>query len=98
MRFINLCGLTIVTLVLNGCANWSSINRTTRIPSPVDLEIDMSKDGQARKLIMGMGSGKAIHLDAQQRVVMINGLQEYCAEPSPDALATFASSLAPQPT
>ncbi len=39
------------------------------------------------------GVGKAIHLDAQQRLVVFNGLQKYCAEPSPDALAAYASSL-----
>lgn len=39
------------------------------------------------------GSGKAIHLDAQQRLVIVNRFQQYCAEPSPDALAAYASSL-----
>jgi len=37
--------------------------------------------------------GKAIHLDIQQRTVMVNRLGQYCAEPSPDALAAFAASL-----
>ena len=35
---------------------------------------------------------KAVHLDAQQRLVMF-GPNGYCAEPSPDALAAYASSL-----
>jgi hypothetical protein len=35
---------------------------------------------------------KAIHLDAQQRLVLIAGKQ-FCAEPSPDALASYASAL-----
>lgn len=34
----------------------------------------------------------AIHLDAQQRLVIRAG-ERYCAEPSPDALAAYASSL-----
>lgn len=34
----------------------------------------------------------AIHLDAQQRLVIAKGLQ-FCAEPSPDALAAYAASL-----
>jgi hypothetical protein len=38
------------------------------------------------------GQSKAIHLDAQQRLVLVAG-QKFCAEPSPDALAAYASSL-----
>ena len=41
----------------------------------------------------GIGSGKAIHLDAQQRVVVVNKKDQFCAEPSPDALAAYAASL-----
>lgn len=37
--------------------------------------------------------GKAIHLDAQQRLVLINNLGKICAEPSPDAMAAYAASL-----
>ncbi len=37
--------------------------------------------------------GLAIHLDAKQRLVYVNSIQKVCAEPSPDALAAFASSL-----
>ncbi|NTU42208.1 MAG: hypothetical protein HGA78_03985 [Nitrospirales bacterium] len=37
--------------------------------------------------------GVAIHLDAQQRLVLVNALGKYCAEPSPDALAAYAASL-----
>ena len=37
--------------------------------------------------------GLAIHLDAKQRLVYVNRRQQICAEPSPDALAAFASSL-----
>jgi hypothetical protein len=35
---------------------------------------------------------KAIHLDAQQRLVLMTG-KKFCAEPSPDALASYASAL-----
>jgi len=38
------------------------------------------------------GRNVAIHLDAQQRLVLVTGL-EYCAEASPDALAAYASTL-----
>ena len=34
----------------------------------------------------------AIHLDAQQRLVLVTG-REYCAEPSPDALSAYAAAL-----
>lgn len=34
----------------------------------------------------------AVHLDAQQRLVVYSA-QKYCAEPSPDALAAYAQSL-----
>lgn len=37
--------------------------------------------------------GIAIHLDAQQRLVVYKALGQYCAEPSPDALAAYASAL-----
>jgi hypothetical protein len=37
--------------------------------------------------------GVAIHLDAQQRLVLVNAMGEFCAEPSPDALAAYASAL-----
>ncbi len=38
------------------------------------------------------GKGKAIHLDIQQRLLVVNALGNYCAEPSPDALAAFAAA------
>ncbi len=36
--------------------------------------------------------GKAIHLDIQQRLLVMNAKGNYCAEPSPDALAAFAAA------
>ena len=38
------------------------------------------------------GRGVAIHLDAQQRLVLYSA-ERYCAEPSPDALQAYASAL-----
>jgi hypothetical protein len=38
------------------------------------------------------GQGKAIHLDIQQRLLIVNAVGTYCAEPSPDALAAFAAA------
>lgn len=39
------------------------------------------------------GGGKAIHLDAQQRLMIANQDGTYCSEPSPDAIAAYASAL-----
>lgn len=39
------------------------------------------------------GTGRAVHLDAQQRLMVVNNIGQYCAEPSPDALAAYAASL-----
>lgn len=61
-----------------GCANMQTLSRTTELPEAAPER---------------PGTGKAIHLDAQQRLVLINGFQQFCAEPSPDALAAYASSL-----
>ncbi|KCZ56729.1 hypothetical protein HY30_06320 [Hyphomonas chukchiensis] len=36
---------------------------------------------------------KAVHLDIQQRVLIMNELGRYCAEPSPDGLAAYAAAL-----
>jgi hypothetical protein len=38
-------------------------------------------------------SGKAVHLDVQQRLLIVNEFGTYCAEPSPDALAAFANAF-----
>ncbi len=38
-------------------------------------------------------TGKAVHLDIQQRLLIVNHLGKYCAEPSPDALAAFAAEV-----
>lgn len=39
------------------------------------------------------GDAKAVHLDVQQRLFIMNKLNRYCAEPSPDAMAAYAASL-----
>lgn len=41
----------------------------------------------------GATSGKAVHLDIQQRLLLVNELGQYCSEPSPDALAAYAASI-----
>ena len=41
----------------------------------------------------GQSEGLAIHLDAEQRVVLAKDFGIVCAEPSPDAISSFASSF-----
>lgn len=70
--------LLITFLVtLTACADLQTIERRTTLPLSTDSEPH---------------DGVAIHLDAQQRLVMFH-LNKYCAEPSPDALAAYAASL-----
>lgn len=64
---------------LAACANINSIGRTTTLPQGTAPD--------------GSQEGLAVHLDAQQRVVLVNGFGDICSEPSPDALAAFAASL-----
>lgn len=45
-----------------------------------------------RSTPFGENGARAIHLDAQQRLVLTSK-DKFCAEPSPDALAAYASSL-----
>jgi len=66
---------------LAACANINSIGRSTALPQGT------ARDGTA------IEDGLAVHLDAQQRVVLVNGYGKICSEPSPDALAAFAASL-----
>jgi hypothetical protein len=71
---------TIIVGVLFGfvaCADMQTIGRRTTLPGQ-DSDIK---------------NGVAIHLDAQQRLVLVKANGQYCAEPSPDALAAYASSL-----
>jgi hypothetical protein len=58
-------------LLLGGCANLATIDRTHDLP-------------------VG-GSGRAIHLDAQQRLLIFKD-DQFCAEPAPDALNAYASA------
>jgi flagellar biosynthesis GTPase FlhF len=64
------------SLSITGCANLQTIHRSTPIPAQIGADTP----------------GKAIHLDAQQRLVLTTA-RGFCAEPSPDALAAYAASL-----
>ena len=78
-KFIYLmCLIVVISLV--SCADLETVGRQTVLPLSKNETIPTGKDGVA------------IHLDAQQRLVMFH-LNKYCAEPSPDALAAYASSL-----
>jgi len=73
--------------------------RTLRITSLVLMTVmatacaDLQTVGRKTPFTLAAdGPGLAIHLDAQQRLVIMAG-NKFCAEPSPDALAAYASSL-----
>ena len=49
--------------------------------------------GRTTKLDSGDNIGKAVHLDIQQRLLIVNEFGYYCSEPSPDALAAYAAAF-----
>lgn len=53
---------------------------------------DLHTVGRTTRVPIGKDGGLAVHLDAQQRLVIF-AANRYCAEPSPDALAAYASAL-----
>lgn len=57
--------------LLGGCANLSTISRTTPLP----------------------GAAVAVHLDSAQRLVYANNQGMLCAEPTPDALQSYANAF-----
>lgn len=76
-RLINGALAILGGAALAGCANLNTISRTTTLANGVS-------DPQTTQ---------AIHLDVQQRLVVVNSLNKYCAEPSPDAIAAYAAAL-----
>lgn len=76
----------LISLTLSGCsANWVSIDRETSIPA-------VARTSRDQTVTNAVGMGKAIHLDAKQRVVLTRYPNVACAEPSPDALSAIAVS------
>lgn len=73
--------IPICAMALAGCADINSISRRSNLPSSTTVD------------------GRALHLDAKQRVVLAKAgtrdgrVDMACAEPSPDALSAFASSV-----
>jgi len=53
---------------------------------------NMNTIGRTTSLDSTNDKGKAIHLDIQQRLLVVNAMKKYCAEPSPDAMAAFAAA------
>ena len=46
-----------------------------------------------RSTPLGEDGNKAVHLDAQQRLVVFKGVEKFCAEPSPDAITALSSKF-----
>ena len=84
MGFRNLIAILGVGLTLTACADLFTIHRVTEIPNRVNFKMDPDRYYKEQ--------GKAIHLDAQQRLVLATA-RGYCAEPSPDAMASYAAAL-----
>src|SRR5689334_17959348 len=80
MRVVGGLGALGLCVLLNACANWNTVDRTTPLESRQMLPTDKQ--------------GVAIHLDAQQRLLIYNKDGKYCSEPSPDAMAAYAAGLA----
>ena len=76
-RLLSSVAVTLGVAALTGCANLNSISRTTTLET---------SEANTK-------TTSAIHLDAQQRLVIVNNLHKYCAEPSPDSMAAYAASL-----
>lgn len=76
--------------ISSGCANLTSIDRTTSVAIEGDLV--ESGFGIFKNSKVRTANAKAIHLDAEQRVVMVHPNGIYCAEPSPDALTALSAS------
>ena len=81
MQWIRGAAFVACAFGLAACADLTSISRKSSLPSSTTVD------------------GRAIHLDAKQRVVLAKaGTRDRpadiaCAEPSPDALSAFASSI-----
>ena len=88
-RLVAAIGIIAPVIALGACenvANRSTIDRTTLFPqSAGDAESE-------KKATKEDGDAVAIHLDAQQRLVLATA-QGYCAEPSPDALSAYVATL-----
>lgn len=82
MRFVAVVCIVLASLGLATCANLNTIDRTTSVPQ-LSSATNTSK-----------AQNTAIHLDAQQRLVIFGPGGKFCAEASPDAMASYAAALA----
>lgn len=71
---------SVLVVALVGCANLQTVSRKTSIP-----QLTYAPESNKPESV-------AIHLDAQQRLVIFSE-EGYCAEPSPDALSAYVAAL-----
>ena len=90
--FLARLAFALTALSLAGCANLSTIERDTALPPRIVLDRAGKPANDDDGKSVG-AKGIAVHLDAQQRLLIADGFGRYCAEPSPDALASFAAAL-----
>ena len=89
-------GLLAGCVALAACADLQTVSRRTTVPggpTVTSSTVTTTPSATTTTSTYTSAQGLAIHLDAQQRLVSFNALGKYCAEPSPDALAAYASSL-----
>ena len=91
-----------IVFSLTACANLNTISRSTGFPEVErrekqtiavrDGDGNLVEDWRSDKYSSEV-KAKAVHLDIQQRLMVMNGLGVYCAEPSPDGLAAYAAAI-----
>ena len=89
-RFVAIVGVIVPSIVLASCqnsANRLTIERATPIPQLIQKDKQSNVEDKRAE-----GGAIAIHLDAQQRLVLVTA-RGYCAEPSPDALSAYVATL-----
>lgn len=82
-----------MVMLFAGCANISTLSRTTALPSKSDTKSDGTGSNTNITGSNLESRGLAIHLDALQRVVLAKS-DIVCPEPAPGALQAYASALA----
>lgn len=83
----------VMVMLFAGCANISTLSRTTALPSKSDTKSDGTGSNTNSTGSNLESRGLAIHLDALQRVVLAKS-DIVCPEPTPGALQAYASALA----
>lgn len=77
LRFIRIAGVTLTIVLVNGCANWSSIHHEFNLSDEAKSTKAITIDVKQRAILSGVVGGQSV----------------ICAEPSPDALSVLAAGV-----